>query len=89
MTEQAKEDVDESIGALNQYDQEMKQLEDTRQQALEAAGAKWENAVNEITQIPILPKKTDIFVQIFGVAWMPVYLAQSGSGTVEVPAFSG
>ncbi|KAF0107877.1 MAG: hypothetical protein FD146_1508 [Anaerolineaceae bacterium] len=88
MTEQAKEDVEESIAALNQYDAEMRQLEESRQQALDGAGAKWENAASDVTQVPLLPKKTDIYVQVFGVAWMPVYLAQSAGGTVEVPAFS-
>jgi hypothetical protein len=87
MTEQAKEDVDESISALNQYDQEMKQLEEARQQASDAAAAKWENLGSEITQIPVLPRKTDIFIQVFGVAWLPVYLAQIGGGVVEIPAF--
>jgi hypothetical protein len=87
MTEQAKEDVDESIAALNQYDQEMKQLEEARQQALEEAGSKWENVVNDISEIPVIPKKTDIYVQVFGVAWMPYYQIESRGGAMEFPAF--
>jgi hypothetical protein len=88
LTEQAKEDVQESIEALKQYDQELAALEQQRQQAAEAAGANWGDAVNDITEIPILPKKTDIYVNLFGVAWMPYYLVQSGTETVELPAFS-
>jgi hypothetical protein len=87
MTEQAKDDVDESIAALNQYDQEMKQLEDARQQAAEEASSKWDNVVNNISEIPVIPKKTDIYVQVFGVAWMPYYQIESRGGTMELPAF--
>ena len=87
MTEQAKEDVEESVDALKQYDQELAALEGQRQQALEAASGQWGDAVNSITEIPILPKKTDIYVSLFGVAWMPYYLVQSGSETVELSAF--
>ncbi|MCX6036493.1 MAG: hypothetical protein NTW99_01110, partial [Chloroflexi bacterium] len=87
MTEQAKDDVQESVDALKQYDQELAQLEAARQQALDSAGSQWGDAVNSITEIPVLPKKTDIYINAFGVAWLPHYLAQSGSGTVELPAF--
>ena len=87
MTEQAKEDVQESIDALKQYDQELVTLEQQRQQALEAASGQWGDVVNDITEIPILPKKTDIYVNLFGVAWMPYYLVQSGAVTIELPAF--
>ena len=87
MTEQAKQDVDESITVLGQYDQELKQLEATRQQAAEEAGGKWDNVVGGITEIPVIPKKTDIYIQLFGVAWMPYYLIESRGGTMELPAY--
>jgi hypothetical protein len=87
MTEQAKQDVDESITVLGQYDQELKQLEATRQQAAEEAGGKWDNVVGGITEIPVIPKKTDIYIQVFGVAWMPYYLIESRGGTMELPAY--
>ncbi|MCJ7584750.1 MAG: DUF87 domain-containing protein [Anaerolineales bacterium] len=88
LTEQAKEDVQESIDALKQYDQELAALEQQRQQAMEAASGQWGDVVNDITEIPILPKKMDIYVNLYGVAWLPYYLVQSGAERVELPAFS-
>jgi hypothetical protein len=87
MTARAKEDVDESIDTLKQYEQELAALEAERQKALEAASGQWGDVVNAITEIPILPKKTDIYVNLFGVAWMPYYQVQSGTGMVEIAAF--
>ena len=87
MTEQAKDEVQESVDALKQYDQELAQLEAARQQALDSAGSQWGEVVNNITEIPVLPKKTDIYVNVFGVAWLPYYQVKSGDQTVEIPAY--
>jgi hypothetical protein len=43
--------------------------------------------VNEITEVTITPKKTDVFVKLFGVAWMPYYVIKSDIDTFELPAF--
>jgi hypothetical protein len=87
LTEQAKEDVQESIDSLAQYDVELKRLEEARQQALEEAGGQWGDVVNQITEVPVLPKKTDIYLNLFGVAWLPYYQVESGGQVVEIPAF--
>ena len=87
MTEQAKEDVQESIDSLEQYDKELAQLEETRQRALEDTSGQWGDVVNQITDVPILPKKTDVHVNLFGVAWMPYYQVDLNGQMLELPAF--
>jgi hypothetical protein len=87
MTEQAKEDVDESVDALKDFDAQLADLEEQRKQILEQAGGKWGEAVNAITEVPILPKKTDVFVTLFGVAWMPYYVLKADNQSMELPAF--
>ncbi len=87
MTEQSKGDVDESVDAITGYRQQLAQLEQTRQQALDEAGSKWGEAVNAITEIPVLPKKTDIYVNLFGVAWLPYYQVKLGEKLLEIPAY--
>ena len=78
MTEQSKGDVDESVDAISNFKQQLAALEQTRQQVLDQAGSKWGDVVNNITEIPVLPKKTDIYVNLFGVAWLPFYLVKQG-----------
>jgi hypothetical protein len=87
MTEQSKADVDESIAAIDEFKKQLDQLEHARQQALDEAGSKWGEAVNNITEIPVLPKKSDVYVNLFGVAWQPFYQAKSAEQIVEIPAF--
>ena len=87
MTEQSKADVDESVDAIKEFEQQLTRLEQARQEALNGAAAKWGNAVNNISEIPILPKKTDVYVNLFGVAWMPYYQIKSADQSVVLPAF--
>jgi hypothetical protein len=37
--------------------------------------------------VTVNPKKTDVYVNIFGVAWKPYYIVQSEGQTIELPAF--
>jgi hypothetical protein len=87
LTEKAKADVEESIDAIEDYEAQIAELEGLREEAIQEINDKWGHVVNDITEITVTPKKTDVFVDLFGVAWMPYYLIRSGSETMEVPAF--
>jgi hypothetical protein len=87
MTEQTKAQVDDASNAISEFKQQLASLQQASQQALDEAGIKWGNTVNNITEIPILPKKTDVYVSMFGVAWIPYYQVKAGEQLVEIPAF--
>ena len=42
---------------------------------------------NRVTEVKVTPKKSDVFVKYFGVAWIPCYLVQAGGETQELRAF--
>jgi len=87
MTEQAKADVEESIDAIEQFKQQIADAEKRREETIAEINDRWGGVVNEITEVTIAPKKTDVFVKLFGVAWMPYYIVTSGAETFELPAF--
>ncbi len=87
LTEQSKAEVNESLDALDDYKSQLSKLEGSRQEILEEASSKWGEAVNDMIEIPILAKKTDVYVNIFGVAWFPFYQVSSGDKLIELPAF--
>ncbi len=87
LTAQAKADVDESVQAIAQYKREIAQLEQLRQQAVEEVQQRWGDVVNKSSEITLTPKKTDIYVHLFGVAWAPYYLVEASGQTFELPAF--
>ncbi len=87
LTEQAKAEVQESIEAIAQYKQQIADLQRRREETLREINDRWGNAVNDIAEITVAPKKSDVFVTLFGVGWMPHYLIRSGSETLTLPAF--
>jgi len=87
MTEKAKADVEESIDAIEDYENQIEELEARREEAIQEINDKWGHVVNDITEVTVTPKKTDVFVNLFGVAWVPYYVVKTGADTVEVSAF--
>ena len=87
MTQQARADVEESVDAIKEFNRQLAELQKLREEVIAEINDRWGRLVNEITEVTIAPKKTDVFVKVFGVAWMPHYLIRSGTDTFELPAF--
>jgi hypothetical protein len=87
MTQQARADVEESKDAIKEFNQQLAELEKRREEVIAEINDRWGRVVNEITEVTIAPKKTDVVVKLFGVAWMPHYIIKSGTETFELSAF--
>lgn len=89
LTSKAKAEVTESIDAIEKYKQQIADLEKSRQAMLVELNDKWGQVVGNISEVTVAPKKSDVFVTLFGVAWMPYYIVKTNAGTMELPAFGG
>jgi hypothetical protein len=87
MTENAKAEVEESIDAISQFKKQLAELQRQREEMIAEINDRWGRVVNEISEVTINPKKTDVFVNLFGVAWLPYYIVQAGLDELELPAF--
>ena len=87
MTQQARADVEESKDTIKQLNQDLLDLQKRREEVIAEINDRWGSVVNEITEVTIAPKKTDVLVNLFGVAWMPYYVVKAGEETFELPAF--
>jgi hypothetical protein len=87
MTEQAKADVEESQDAIEDFKTQIGELESQRQQIIAEIQDKWGKVVGSSSEVTVVPKKTDVFVSLFGVAWMPHYIVRAAAETMEIPAF--
>jgi hypothetical protein len=87
MTQQARADVEESKDTIKDLNQQIEELQKRREEVIAEINDRWGRVVNEITEVTIAPKKTDVLVKLFGVAWMPHYMIKSGTDTFELPAF--
>jgi hypothetical protein len=87
MTQQARADVEESKEAIKEFNRQIEELQQQREEVIAEINDRWGRVVNENTEVTIAPKKTDVLVDVFGVAWMPHYVIQSATETFELPAF--
>ena len=87
MTENAKADVQESVESIAQYKKGIAELQREREAVVAEINDRWGRVVNEVSEVTVAPKKTDIYVNLFGVAWKPFYIVQSDAEMIELPAF--
>lgn len=87
MTEQAKADVEESVEAIAQFKAQLAELDKERERLAEEVNARWGSVVNQIQEVVVNPKKTDVYVNMFGVGWVPHYVVKTNAGVVELSAF--
>ena len=87
MTEQAKADVEESKDAIEEYERQITNLIDEMQQTVQEINDRWGDAVNDVEDVKIRPTRTNIFIELFGVAWMPYYMVESRGQMFELPGF--
>ncbi len=79
--ENEKKDVEFAIENLVAVQKEM-------DAAIAQLEQEWATKANDITEIVITPLKKDIFVELFGVAWVPYYVVEIDGRTRRLCAFS-
>ncbi|MCD4672699.1 MAG: type IV secretion system DNA-binding domain-containing protein [Anaerolineaceae bacterium] len=88
MTQQAKDDFEQETEELTALKLRLDALEEEQNDAVQKAKDHWADVAKDISEVPLNPYKKDIFVEMFGVAWLPYYQIKDGSRVREVPAFS-
>ena len=87
MTAGAKADLNtarEDLESLNKQLEELTELKENEQKELEE---KWARVVDDETEVPVNTTRSNIYIDFFGVAWVPYYQAEFGGQTVEIPAY--
>lgn len=87
MTAKAKADVEESEQTIQELEKQIAALEKEKTSALDDTQNKWEEIVNQVTEIPVTPYKKDILVDLFGLAWYPMFMIQDGQEISQLPGF--
>ena len=87
MSQEARAAVDVSSSSLVQIKAQITGLEQNRQQVIQSIHERWGQIASQVSDVPILPKRGDAYIQVFGVAWQPFYILGGANGSVELPAF--
>lgn len=87
MTSKAKADVEAAELEIQKIDKEMKQMEGELEDELKAVKARWEEAVDQVIEVPVSPYKKNIFIELFGLVWLPYYAYQQDKTWKTIPSF--
>jgi len=91
LTQQSKADVKESREQIEDLKQEQEELFAEIEQEKARIHERWADAADDIETIQIRPRKSDIFVEAWGVIWLPywdvVYMAGGEQQKLSLPAF--
>jgi hypothetical protein len=88
MTSAAKDRLTAEEETFKQYNAQMVEMKAQMDLALKTVDDKWEDVVSQVTEVAISPTKSDIFSEVFGVAWVPYYVVDQDGKTLELPAFA-
>ena len=87
MTTEAKSVLTREKKELQGLMDDLRELEADFDRAQDDLAAKWKKKADEITEVPLMPRKSDIFISFFGVAWLPYYVFKEGAYTRRLRAF--
>ncbi len=87
LTQRAKEMLEQEKQELQTLEKQVQQMEADRQAQMAAVQERWARLIAEESEMPLSPQKKDIYLQAFGIAWLPYYQLSAGGQPVEVAAF--
>jgi hypothetical protein len=88
LAEQAQADLIQIQQELSTLQDQLQALELVRQNMLQEAQDRWAKLVDDTSEIPLVPQKKDIFLELYGIAWLPNYLVKVGSDLQEIEAYT-
>jgi hypothetical protein len=87
MTSQAKADVEESEQEIAKIEEDLNEIEEELTEELKKVDEQFESVLDQVIEEPISPYKKNIFVEMFGLLWLPYYAFEQNGAWVTVPAF--
>jgi hypothetical protein len=87
MTRQAKADVEESEEVIEELEDQIEELEQEAKAELEDLDAKWRELIDELEDVEVRPRRADVRIDLFALAWLPHWELRLGEQTLSMPAF--
>jgi hypothetical protein len=92
ITAQAQADIDESVETIKRLEGELETLRADMEAEMSAATEEWSKVAEELQQVQVNPRKSDIDVRLVALAWAPTWEvsyedSRGFARTESVPAF--
>ena len=87
MTRQAKADVEESEEVIDELEEQIEELEQEAKAELEELDAKWRELIDDVEDVEVRPRRADVRIDLFALAWLPHWELRLGEQLLSMPAF--
>lgn len=87
MTASAKANVDESVQSIDMLKKQIADIDAEFADQAKVINEKWDKVIGDVTTIPVIPTKSNIFMEAFGVVWLPFYQVKVGGQTMDLPGY--
>ena len=93
MTRQSKAEIQESLDAMDDLEAQIEALLDEAEREQAGIQQRWAELTDDSETIQVRPRKSDVFVETWGVVWLPywelVYQERGDIEKLSLPAFGG
>jgi len=87
LTRQAKAEIEESEQAIEQFEDQIEETEKEMKQALEDLADQWAERIDDWEKEEVHPRRADVRIEVFALAWLPRWDVQVGDQTLSIPAY--
>jgi ElaB/YqjD/DUF883 family membrane-anchored ribosome-binding protein len=87
MTRKARAEVQESEEAIERMEEEIEELKEEAQDEIDEITSRWQSLVGEVEVEEVHPRRSDVQVNLFALAWVPRWEVQAGGRIFTIPAF--
>jgi hypothetical protein len=87
MTRQAKADIEESEETIEELDAKIEALEEEANREMEELKEKWGELIDEFEEVELRPRRADVRIDLFALAWLPRWEVQVGDQVLSAAAF--
>ncbi len=87
LKQRARADVEESEAEIKSLEQQLEDLKAQWEEQVAAINDRWAETLEQIEEVKIVPRRTDVVVSFCGLAWVPVWQVTLENGQrLDLPA---
>jgi DNA helicase HerA-like ATPase len=87
MTRQAKADVEESEKVIEELEDQIDELEEEAKLEVQELMDKWGELIEEVEEIEVRPRRADVQINVFALAWTPRWEVTIAGQAFSMPAY--
>jgi DNA helicase HerA-like ATPase len=88
MTRQAKSDIEESEEVIDDLEEQIEDLREEAEGELQELDEKWSALLDDLEEEEVRPRRADVQIGLFALAWVPHWELTVSGQTLSMPAFT-